>query len=400
MANLFSRLFGGDQPQAQPQAQPQSQPQNVSLPSIGANIAIPAAAPAQQPKRRGPSLIDTLFGVAAGYSPGNTSMMYERAMMGNEKARAELNAVEQAARERQNILGQITDPEERSIAAANLGKWGEAKATGLESYTLARGARRGGPGGQIVADNPMQFQTGDEIVQQGDGGVWGPVYTRSAPSISEVLQRDKLNEEIRSGDLNRNLQDRRITSDIDISERGANVKDRELAMKEEEYRREETQRREAADRQRAQNLTRADTMDNAVSRAKEYVGSAGFWQRYDPRNLQDRENFTNVITPLKSAITFDGLMQMKANSPNGASGLGALSDYEARLLSDAVAALDVNMSEEELRKSFAEIDKYIKKIRETPASSGPVQVRSIQEARRLPSGTRFLDPNGVERIVP
>ncbi|CAL8981872.1 hypothetical protein RHODGE_RHODGE_03977 [Rhodoplanes serenus] len=34
------------------------------------------------------------------------------------------------------------------------------------------------------------------------------------------------------------------------------------------------------------------------------------------------------------------------------------------------------------------------------AAGRPVQVRTADEARRLPRGTRFIDPNGVERIVP
>lgn len=35
-----------------------------------------------------------------------------------------------------------------------------------------------------------------------------------------------------------------------------------------------------------------------------------------------------------------------------------------------------------------------------PPVGAPVRVQSIDEAKRLPPGTRFLDPNGVERTVP
>lgn len=92
MANLFSRLLGGNA------AQPASQPQALALPSIGANINIPAAAaPAQQPQRRGPSLIDTLFGAAAGYSPGATALKFEQAQREAEIKRQQQQALQGVA---------------------------------------------------------------------------------------------------------------------------------------------------------------------------------------------------------------------------------------------------------------------------------------------------------------
>lgn len=43
-------------------------------------------------------------------------------------------------------------------------------------------------------------------------------------------------------------------------------------------------------------------------------------------------------------------------------------------------------------------ERFIPKDGRTPAPTGPVRVRSVEEARALKPGTRFIDPNGVERI--
>ena len=94
-------------------------------------------------------------------------------------------------------------------------------------------------------------------------------------------------------------------------------------------------------------------------------------------------------------------------------GLGAQSDYEARLkaatLPERTATAqgraqslnDLRMLVRDMRAEYAT---WLKQFggpggRNAPASStGARRVNSIDEARALPKGTRFIDPNGVERV--
>lgn len=351
MASLFSRLLGGNQAQAQPQSQ------NIFLPSIGANVSVPAAAPAQQPQRRGPSLVDTVFGVAAGYSPGTVRRNFERADMADEAARAELAAAQRTAGERQQVLGQITDPFERAIAMSNLSKWGEARATGLESATLARGARRVGPNGQVIGNNPFQFQTGDEIVEQDEAGQWNPVYTRTAPSISERNTQERTQADIALG---------RGRLGVDQAELG--LRQGELAYKQqadqETRAREQRERQVAAEGQNVADQNMIRSIENATSGIERYIDSSGTWT--NPRSFipQDRANLESFVTALQGVITLDGLAEMKANSPNGASGMGAMSEKEGQWLASRVAALDPNMSKGELQGSLKEITDFLQTIRD------------------------------------
>jgi hypothetical protein len=46
------------------------------------------------------------------------------------------------------------------------------------------------------------------------------------------------------------------------------------------------------------------------------------------------------------------------------------------------------------------LDENKRLVPNKPAGAAPVKVKSIDEARKLPKGTRFVDPNGVERVVP
>lgn len=87
-------------------------------------------------------------------------------------------------------------------------------------------------------------------------------------------------------------------------------------------------------------------------------------------------------------------------------------------LNGKFAQLRATLGEEEAQRVIAQkmprIEETVKKLdtaiaklrgdqgaaQNAPTQSGPVRVSSPAEAAKLPKGTRFLDPNGVERIVP
>jgi hypothetical protein len=64
------------------------------------------------------------------------------------------------------------------------------------------------------------------------------------------------------------------------------------------------------------------------------------------------------IDTLKANLTFDELKKLKAASPTGASGLGALSDTEGRLLASTVANLDPGQSEDRLRENLQQVAEH------------------------------------------
>lgn len=93
-----------------------------------------------------------------------------------------------------------------------------------------------------------------------------------------------------------------------------------------------------------------------------------------------------------------------------AKSLGANPSNADILLLEKITAGDIGQNQDSL---LATIDQGLSfansrvgalgnQIGSQPASNGaaPIRVTSVAQARALPSGTRFIDPNGVERIVP
>lgn len=62
-----------------------------------------------------------------------------------------------------------------------------------------------------------------------------------------------------------------------------------------------------------------------------------------PGKATSADTLGSIYDTLKSNISLDKLMEMKKASPNGASGLGALSQNELKMLTDRIAALDVEL---------------------------------------------------------
>lgn len=67
------------------------------------------------------------------------------------------------------------------------------------------------------------------------------------------------------------------------------------------------------------------------------------------------KNLSSTIKTIQGALSLDQLAQLKANSPNGSSGLGAASDKEGEWLSSRVANLDVSQSTDQLRTNLSTI---------------------------------------------
>jgi hypothetical protein len=75
----------------------------------------------------------------------------------------------------------------------------------------------------------------------------------------------------------------------------------------------------------------------------------------------DAYQFDQVAETLKSALSLDKLAEMKAMSPTGASGFGALSEKELSLLTSALTSLDVGQSTETLKKNLGKVGTHYNK---------------------------------------
>lgn len=136
-------------------------------------------------------------------------------------------------------------------------------------------------------------------------------------------------------------------------------------------------------------------------------------------------NVNAKLETLKSQVAFGVLQAMREASKTGGA-LGAVSDRENTMLTSALAALDRAQSEPEFRSAMKQIVDYTKGAKQRlqqaydtdyaslsrperpqapvtpqPAQSrAPVRVRTPDEARRLPSGTQIVLPDGSPGVVP
>lgn len=120
-------------------------------------------------------------------------------------------------------------------------------------------------------------------------------------------------------------------------------------------------------------------------------------------------DFARDLETLKAIIGFNELQQMRDASPTGGA-LGQVSEMENRLLQSAWAALEQSQSPDQFRRNMQiVIDRARRAWRnvreayeaEFGAPPGePVRVNSPQELDALPSGTRFIAPDGSVRVKP
>lgn len=123
-------------------------------------------------------------------------------------------------------------------------------------------------------------------------------------------------------------------------------------------------------------------------------------------------NLNSLLNSVKSNIGFDKLQAMRAASPTGGA-LGAVSDRENEMLQSAFGSLEQSQGPQQLSYNLRRISNIYNDIIHGKGngpqrfdlegnnnSAAPVQVKTIQDAMKLPKGTRFIDPNGQERIVP
>ncbi|MEL6093392.1 hypothetical protein [Bartonella schoenbuchensis] len=111
------------------------------------------------------------------------------------------------------------------------------------------------------------------------------------------------------------------------------------------------------------------------------VGFLGYWESLIPGTPASQ--FKSMLNVIKANIAIDKLQQMKHYSPNGASGFGSLSSVEFMALQNSIAALEQDLSPEQMKESFQTIiDTYKKANKATRIllfSEGEVSPELVQK---------------------
>lgn len=328
-----------------------------------------------------------------------------------ERARLEAEAMRpQMEAQRQQILGSIQDPRERALFLASPEDWAKNVGQQFAPQVIAAGSGQA-IGGRLGVEMPTYTESGDQILRRTSQGI-EPAYTRTEPSITERIAQT--NADSARITANRPIElapgVRALRPDGSEFGRGA---PRILAapdgtdLVDENSNPIYQNQRDAplpdpgADQQlraaASANLEMAGRTRGAITRARGQTGwtSAGVVSGLIPFN-QSRANLDATLDTVRANLSFAELAKMRANSPTGGA-LGGIAVRELDLLGSTVAGLSQDQSPEEMRRSLDIIDQSLARYEAALKASSGAPL-SPQEAATLPSGTRFVGADGVERV--
>lgn len=172
----------------------------------------------------------------------------------------------------------------------------------------------------------------------------------------------------------------------------------------------------------------------AVEKSPGLSSAVGFWDAATPAfaslwNAQDKATARSYITNLQEYLETKGLADLRASGVAP----GSITEKEWSKFRTMVGNIDPTMDEESFKKELSKLKQYAANARAEAAAKevalkkqygpmwekyavssgqpsdsapqsavqgGAVRVGSVNEAMKLKSGTRFIDPNGVERVRP
>lgn len=154
-------------------------------------------------------------------------------------------------------------------------------------------------------------------------------------------------------------------------------------------------------------------IDEALTKVGSSSAGAGALLKNVP--LTKAKNLSADLENIKAMLGIEQLAALKAASPTGASGFGALSDRELNVITSAVANLDQSQDPGQLRKNLTEIKTHYQNLLKlqqgvnpyenggssdnpaTPNSKSTIQtINSQAEYDALPSGATYLDSHGTK----
>lgn len=121
-------------------------------------------------------------------------------------------------------------------------------------------------------------------------------------------------------------------------------------------------------KQQAADAARLSTADIVLGKVDDALGKVNGWSTGVPGHYLQGVPTTGAyslardIDTVKANLGFDTLAAMRAASPTGGA-LGAVSDYENKMLQSTVAALDLGLPEEELKTNLTQVRKHYENVK-------------------------------------
>ncbi|EAU4584182.1 acyltransferase [Salmonella enterica] len=265
---------------------------------------------------------------------------------------------------------------------------------------------------QTYQQNPQQF---GEFVDHLGMAALGPVdyFNAQDKIVGQAINRDKLNETIRSNQAGEALQQRgqditvrgqnisaqnaALSREIQRAELQDKVLDRQIARETNQIKLDELKQKQADVRQKAE-IAKADrqaaaqgavdTFSTALDSLNEIEQSPGLSKAVGIRSAfptipgSDAANFEARLDTFKAQTFLPMVQSLK--------GMGALSDAEGKKLSDAVGALSPKMSEKAFRDSIGKIrnqlESKLSTVKKQFDYQEPVQNAPVQQS---PAGSNF-----------
>ncbi|HHW4669362.1 MAG TPA: hypothetical protein ACQGQJ_07180 [Xylella fastidiosa subsp. multiplex] len=294
-----------------------------------------------------------------------------------ELARAWLSTANITPQQRQNFYNTFITPQSQAAKLPIPEQYDpeafdqEAKAriamtqTGqsAQPYSLAPGARRYDANNQLVAEAPLQEKPHYDadragFVQLASDGT--PVF-KPVPGITPKPEPSQQLTPYQQAQLS--LGQARLALDTETRRDAAETKKAALQAKAE-------QNQQAALARHHDAVESATTLIGAIDRLRNSPGYKGLGTPLG--GLSAAFPYTDVrdaqaqLEVLKAQIALGVMSKLKALSPQGATGFGALSEKELAVIQNSIDSLSPGISHAKLEQSLNEIQKTMEKIKNTP----------------------------------
>lgn len=126
-------------------------------------------------------------------------------------------------------------------------------------------------------------------------------------------------------------------------------------------------------------------------------GIMSLWRSPDGRPGTPGYTLDRKLLPLRSNVFRNEMETLKAQSPTGASGLGAASDAEGRRLESALGSLYVGMRPEDLRQNLQVVRDVMAQRTPGLTPANPLDLTAGQSRDAAPRDIYYRSPDGATR---
>lgn len=144
-----------------------------------------------------------------------------------------------------------------------------------------------------------------------------------------------------------------------------------------------------------------EDIDRALAETKQYPGmiAGGFGNLMKGIPGSRAHDVGKLIDTVKANASLDKLAQMRAQSPTGASGLGAVTQGEHKLLQDSLGALDQSQTPDQFLRNLERVKRIRHEIVHGPGTAPPAEFgQRTPTAKAPPPRPGFIDPDFPDRV--